>query len=132
MFSLPFEARVAVVSHLVEGNSIRATERLTGVTKKTILRMLVDIGTGCDRVHDRLVRDLSIANIQCDEIWSYVQKKQARVTEEDDPTRGDAFRIEGAIHDEMKPYALVGEWINADEFGMCALVQARIEEAFHP
>ena len=48
------------------------------------------------------------------------------------PTRGDAFRIEGAIHDEMKPYALVGEWINADEFGMCALVQARIEEAFHP
>lgn len=91
MFSLPFEARVAVVSHLVEGNSIRATERLTGVTKKTILRMLVDIGTGCDRVHDRLVRDLSIANIQCDEIWSYVQKKQARVTEEDDPTRGDAF-----------------------------------------
>lgn len=91
MFSLPFEARVAVVSHLVEGNSVRATERLTGVTKKTILRMLADIGAGCDRLHDRIVRDLNITNIQIDEIWSYVQKKQARVTEEDDPTRGDAY-----------------------------------------
>lgn len=53
--------------------------------------MLSDIGAGCDRLHDRLVRDLSITNVQIDEIWSYVQKKQARVTSEDDPTRGDAF-----------------------------------------
>jgi IS1 family transposase len=95
MFALPFEARVAVVSHLVEGNGIRATERLTGVTKKTILRMLADIGEGCGNLHDRLVRDLSIASVQCDEIWSYVQKKQARVQPTDDPTWGDLYTFVG-------------------------------------
>ncbi|MDI3291031.1 IS1 family transposase [Polyangium sp. 15x6] len=83
--------RADVVRHLVEGASIRATERLTGVSKPTILSLLLKVGLGCDRLHDRLVRDLDIREIQCDEIWSYVQKKQARLKDEDPPEFGDAY-----------------------------------------
>jgi hypothetical protein len=55
------------------------------------LSLPLKIGEGCDRLHDRIVRDLDIRDIQVDEIWSYVQKKQARVQPTDDPTRGDAY-----------------------------------------
>jgi IS1 family transposase len=79
------------VSHLVEGASVRSTARLTGVSAPAILSLLVRMGEGCDRLHDRLVRDLAIRDVEVDEIWSYVQKKQARVTEEDPPEFGDAY-----------------------------------------
>lgn len=88
---LPLARQAEVVAHLVEGASVRATERLTGVSKPTILSLLVRMGEGCDRLHNRLVRDLAIRDIECDEIWSYVQKKQARVTAEDSPEHGDAY-----------------------------------------
>ncbi|EYF08884.1 Hypothetical protein CAP_2745 [Chondromyces apiculatus DSM 436] len=69
-----------VVAHLVEGASIRATSRLTGVSKPAILSLLLRMGEGCSRLHDRLVRDIDVRDMQADEIGSYVQKKQARVT----------------------------------------------------
>jgi IS1 family transposase len=88
---LSLAKRAEVIGHLCEGAGIRPTSRLTGTCKQAILALLLKAGTGCDRLHDRLVRDLSIRDIQMDEIWSYVQKKQARVTAEDDPTWGDAY-----------------------------------------
>ncbi|WP_348980531.1 IS1 family transposase [Polyangium sp. 15x6] len=88
---LSLAERVAVVSHLVEGTSVRATSRLTGTCKEAILSLLVRIGEGCDRLHNQLVRDLDIREIQCDEIWSFVQKKQARVKPEDPAEFGDAY-----------------------------------------
>ncbi|MCC6558524.1 MAG: IS1 family transposase [Polyangiaceae bacterium] len=88
---LPHARRVEVVAHLVEGTSIRATSRLTGVSQPAILSLLVRMGEGCDRLHDRLVRDVDVREVQCDEIWSYVQKKQARVTPEDPAEWGDAY-----------------------------------------
>ena len=77
-----------MIAHLYEGAGIRSTSRLTSVSQPTILSLLLKIGEGCDRLH---VRDLDIRDIQADEIWSYVQKKQARVKPEDDPTHGDAY-----------------------------------------
>lgn len=88
---LSLSKRAEVIAHLCEGAGIRPTSRLSDVSKPTILSLLLKVGAGCDRLHDKLVRDLSIRDIQCDEIWSYVQKKQARVTPEDDPTWGDAY-----------------------------------------
>lgn len=70
---------------------MRATSRLTNVSKPAILALLVRVGDGCSRLHDRLVRDLDIRDIQMDEIWSYIQKKQRRVTEADPPEWGDAY-----------------------------------------
>jgi IS1 family transposase len=88
---LPLAKRVEVIAHLVEGAGIRPTSRLTGVCKQAITALLVSVGAGCDRIHDRLVRDVEARDIQCDEIWSYVRKKQARVTAEDPPEWGDAY-----------------------------------------
>lgn len=91
MSLLSLAKRAEVIAHLCEGAGIRPCSRLTDVSKPTILALLLKIGAGCDRLHDRLVRDLYIRDIQADEIWSYVQKKQARVKPEDDPTHGDAY-----------------------------------------
>ncbi|TKC89174.1 IS1 family transposase [Polyangium fumosum] len=88
---LPLDKRVNVVRHLVEGASVRATSRLTDVSLPTVLSTLLRMGAGCDNLHNLLVRDLDIREIQLDEIWSYVQKKQARVTAEDPAEFGDAY-----------------------------------------
>ena len=88
---LSLAKRSEVVAHLCEGAGIRPTSRLTNVSQPTILALLLKVGAGCDRLHDRLVRDLDIRDIQADEIWSYIQKKQARLKPTDDPTFGDAY-----------------------------------------
>lgn len=85
------DARLRVVHALCEGNAINAVVRQTGVAKTTILRLLARVGEGCARLHNRLVRGLSCALIQCDEIWSYVGKKGFRVTELDPAEWGEAY-----------------------------------------
>src|SRR3990167_5283599 len=64
-----------VISALVEGNSIRATVRMTDVSKPTILKLLADVGKACQTYHDQTVRNLSCKRIQCDEIWSFCYAK---------------------------------------------------------
>ena len=88
---LSLAKRSEVIAHLCEGAGIRPTSRLTNVSQPTILSLLLKVGAGCDRLHDRHVRDLDIRDIQADEIWSYIQKKQARLKPTDDPTFGDAY-----------------------------------------
>ncbi|WP_438003042.1 IS1 family transposase [Sorangium sp. So ce321] len=88
---LPMAKRVAVVAHLVEGAGIRPTSRLTEVSKPAILSLLLRVGEGCAALHNRLVRDVDCRTVQVDEIWSYVQKKQARVTPGDSPEVGEAY-----------------------------------------
>ncbi|XXT93005.1 hypothetical protein WMF27_32135 [Sorangium sp. So ce281] len=87
--------RVEVVSHLVEGAGIRPTSRLTGVSQPAILSLLLRVGEGCERLHNRLVRDVDCRAVQVDEIWSYVQKKQARVQPGDSPEVGEAYVFVG-------------------------------------
>lgn len=67
--------RVAVVSALVEGNSIRATARMTGVCKPAILKLLADLGPVCAEYHDRIVRSVKSERVQVDEIWQFVGAK---------------------------------------------------------
>lgn len=85
------ELRLRVVSALVEGNSISAIVRMTGVAKSTILRLLVKLGAACRRMHDALVRDIRCHFIEADEQWSFIQKKEKRVTDLDDVDAGDVF-----------------------------------------
>jgi hypothetical protein len=88
---LSAEKRLRVLVALVEGNSEIAIERMTGVNARTVSRLARRLGEGAARLHNRLVRDLSCALIEMDEVWSYVGKKQARVTEKDGPDVGDAY-----------------------------------------
>lgn len=79
MKQLSSDDRVRVVAALVEGCSIRATVRMTGVSKNTIIKLLEDLGTLCADYHDRHVRGVKAKRVQCDEIWSFVGMKQRNV-----------------------------------------------------
>jgi IS1 family transposase len=79
---LSLAARVQVLSALVEGNSIRATSRMTGASKSTILRLLADVGDACDRYLDETMRDLTCVRVQADEIWTYVHAKERNLKPE--------------------------------------------------
>lgn len=74
--------RVAVVAALVEGNSIRATSRMTGVCKPAILKLLADLGPVCAEYHDKIVRHLKAERVQVDEIWQFVYAKAKNVPDE--------------------------------------------------
>src|SRR5882762_6674093 len=79
--------RVAVISALVEGCSVRSTSRLTGVAKGTILRLLAEVGSACARYQHDAIRNVAAKRVQIDEIWSFVGAKQKNVTT-DNAARG--------------------------------------------
>ncbi|MGA2559681.1 MAG: IS1 family transposase [Terracidiphilus sp.] len=74
--------RAQIVAHLVEENSIRSTVRVTGASKNTVTKLLVDLGRACESFHDMHVRNVSARRIQCDEIWSFCYGKDKNVTQE--------------------------------------------------
>lgn len=80
MNQLLLEHRAAIVRALVEGNSIRATARLTGTSKDTVLKLLVDVGEFCSIYQDHKLRKLTAKRVQCDEIWSFVGAKAKQVS----------------------------------------------------
>lgn len=88
---LPFETQVQVIAALVDGCSIRATERLTGAHRDTIMRLALRVGGGCARLHDEMMRGLQVNLIEMDELWAYIGKKQKRLTAADDPEKGDCY-----------------------------------------
>ncbi len=76
MNKLDTAKRTQIVAALVEGCSIRATVRMTGASKNTIAKLLVELGAACSDYQDRVMRNLPCKRIQCDEIWSFVYAKQ--------------------------------------------------------
>jgi IS1 family transposase len=84
--TLPKQKQLAVLSALVEGSSVRATARMTGVSIPTVLSIVVRVGEGCAALHDRMMRNLSCTRIECDEIWGFVAKKDRNMRIEDDPS----------------------------------------------
>ena len=79
MNNLPAERQAAVIAALVEGNSIRATVRMTGVAKDTVIKLLAKIGQVCAEYQDKTLRNLPCKRVQCDEIWSFCYAKEKNV-----------------------------------------------------
>jgi hypothetical protein len=75
----PLARRTQIINCLVEGNSIRSTERMTDTHRDTIMRLMGEVGTGCASLANEQMRDLSCQRIQCDEIWSFVKVKQGHI-----------------------------------------------------
>ncbi|NJL27372.1 MAG: IS1 family transposase [Thermoanaerobaculia bacterium] len=100
---LPVEKATVVLSLLVEGSSIRSAERVTGVHRDTICRLLSVVGPKCQVLLDRMVQGVKVSDVQADEIWGFVQKKEAtkRRTGDLDPETGDAWTFV-AIERESK------------------------------
>ncbi|MGO4871003.1 MAG: hypothetical protein ACLPGW_10390 [Roseiarcus sp.] len=111
MNRLSLARRTQIVGALVEGNSIRSVERMTDTHRDTVMRLMVEVGTGCAKIMDESMRDLSCRRVQVDEIWSYVGKKQSQVAKGEDGSRiGDQYTFV-AIDGETKliPSYLVGK-----------------------
>lgn len=79
MNKLAIARRAQIVSCLCEGMSVRATSRITGTDKKTILRLLADLGEACREYMDRTLVDLPCKRVQCDEIWAFCYAKDKNV-----------------------------------------------------
>jgi IS1 family transposase len=91
MYTLSAEKKLAVISALVEGNSIRSISRMTDVDRNTITSLLVRTGDYCNDLLDGTMRNLRCGYVQCDEIWTYVGKKQRHVAAGDSPEVGDQW-----------------------------------------
>lgn len=93
MNRLSTSERAAIVRALVEGNSIRATCRITGAAKGTVTRLLVALGRACDTYQDRALRNLPCRKIQCDEIWafSYAKKRNVEKAKKAPADAGDVW-----------------------------------------
>ena len=81
MNQLTLEKRKQIVGILVEGNSLRSISRVVDVSINTVTKLLVDLGTACQKYHDENVRDLKSKRIECDEIWSFIYAKSKNLPE---------------------------------------------------
>src|SRR5882762_5880731 len=91
MNKLTTAKRVAVVAALVEGNSVRSTARMTGVSKPTILKLLVELGDACADYQNKALRNLTSKRLQCDEIWSYIGMKAKTAARKGRTDAGDIW-----------------------------------------
>ena len=87
---LPIEKAEGILKLLVKGNSVSSVSRITGVHIATILKLLVLAGERCENVMGRLVVNVKVRDVECDELWSFIGKKQKRVRPDDDQNLGDA------------------------------------------
>jgi IS1 family transposase len=82
MNKLPPEKRAQILGMMVEGMSIRSIVRLTGASKNTVAKLLVDAGRACSDYQDRTMRELPCKRLQLDELWSFVGAKEKNVPTE--------------------------------------------------
>lgn len=82
MNTLNRQKQIAVLASLVEGNSIRATCRMTGVAKGTVLSLLARVGAACADYQNKTLHNLSCKRVEVDEIWSFCYAKSKNVPED--------------------------------------------------
>jgi transposase-like protein/IS1 family transposase len=92
---LPIEKAEMVLSMMLEGNSVSSVERISGVHHTTILKLLVLAGEKCERIMADKVRNVEVRDVECDEVWSFIGKKQKRVRPEDNQNLGDCYVFVG-------------------------------------
>ena len=73
---IPEDRALLCLSLLCEGSSVRAVERITGTEKRTILRLLVQVGEGCEKMLAETIQSVPVQDVQADELWTYIQCKQ--------------------------------------------------------
>jgi IS1 family transposase len=121
MNKLSTEKRAQIVAALVEGCSIRATVRMTGASKNTIAKLLVELGAACSDYLDRHLVNLPCKRVQVDEIWSFCYAKAKNVTPEiaaKNPFAGDVWTWV-AIDADTK---LIPSWIVGPRDGVTARI----------
>src|SRR4051812_10261347 len=82
MNKLSTAKRSAIVRALCEGCSIRSTVRMTGASKNTITKLIVELGEACSAYQHATIRNITSKRVQADEIWSFVYARRDNVPEE--------------------------------------------------
>ena len=120
MNRLDADKRERVISALIEGCSIRSTVRMTGVAKKTVMRLLVEAGAVAADYQYRVFRNLPCRRIQVDELWAFVGAKQKNLTPENEARGavGDIW-LWTAVDADTK---LVPSWLLGDRNAQTAHV----------
>lgn len=95
------EVAVKALSLMLEGMSVRAISRFTGLHKNTILSLMVTAAANARRVFDSKVRGVKANYVQCDELWCFVGKKARHVRSGDPAELGDQW-IFVALDEETK------------------------------
>ena len=118
MNKLPTETRAQILGLMVEGMSIRAITRMTGVSKNTVAKLLVDAGQACAAYQDQALRNLPCQRLQLDEIWSFVYAKAKNVPEAKAGEAGDVWTWT-ALDADTK---LMVSWFVGDRSGASARI----------
>jgi IS1 family transposase len=129
MATLSIDKQAAVIGLLVEGGSIRSAERLTGVHRDSIMRLVAKVGRGCDRIMADNVRGFRPAELQMDELWAFVGKRRTRVRDADDKREVGDFWTWTAIDPDSKliPHAHVGKRTERDAMDFLRVLRQRVE-----
>lgn len=108
---LSADLRRTILHMLIEGNSIRSTERLVSVHRDTIMRLLVKAGNECDAFLDDRMRSLKPRHIEVDEIWTFVEIKQGHIQAgRDDSEIGDQYTFVAIDQDtKLIPSFIIGK-----------------------
>lgn len=127
------EKKLAVIAALTEGNSIRSIERMTGIHRDTIMRLLLRTGENCAEIMDQTMRNLRMRYVQVDELWTFCFKKQARLSYEErfSAEMGDQY-VFFAIDAESKlvPHFEVGKRNMATAYRMMDGLRVRLANGF--
>lgn len=91
MNRLPGQKRAQILALLTEGNSLRATSRITGCSINTVTKLLVEVGEACAAYQDNHLKNLPCKRVQIDEIWSFCYSKQKNVPEGKEGQAGDLW-----------------------------------------
>jgi transposase-like protein/IS1 family transposase len=107
---IPQERAILALQLLLEGNSIRSTERITQLDRNTIMRLLLLAGDRCQKVMYAKMRNLHLEYLQADEIWTFCQKKQRSVRKGESPEFGDQW-VFVALDEKTKlvPHFVIGK-----------------------
>lgn len=91
--TLPMDKALMVLNLLVEGNSIRSTERITGVHRDTVMSLLKTVGEKCERLFEEKIKGIHVKDVQADEIWGFVQMKDKtrKAQDKSEEGLGDAY-----------------------------------------
>jgi IS1 family transposase len=128
MNRLSTEARAQVIGALVEGNSIRATVRMTGAAKNTVTKLLVEIGEAASAYMNEAMMDLTCKRLQVDEIWSFVYSKEKNVPPSKVGEAGDAWTWVAIDADsKLVPSYLVGNRNAPDAYAFMSDLAGRLK-----
>ena len=121
---------VLALQLLLEGSSIRSTERITRLDRNTIMRLLVLAGERCAALLDTRMRNVRAKYIQADEIWTYVGKKDKHVRVDDPDEFGNQWIFVGMDpQTKLIPSFVVGKRTKETTLAFLSDLKGRLVDA---